>query len=191
MQLRRREIITKKRRKTRKRKNHRINWQAIKYIQNEQYFYATLVLNGSNECYIPPSSPSTSKRNEVTLGDPVETGPSFWSRSTSFVVGNSCHVELRLGIHCGHEGIQLCPLAMRSHRGTRKFELTRRGIRIARYASGLLTSGDVRIPRYSFLVGRVLDDIFSSRPRSFDRIRIRRFFENWNFRGRRIGKREK
>lgn len=142
----------------------------------------------TNECYIPPSSPLHLEEERGHVRGSCWNWAQFLVPIHEF--RNSCHVELRLGIHCGHEGIQLCPLAMRSHRGTRKFELTRRGIRIARYASGLLTSGDVRIPRYSFLIG-LLGRIFSSRPRSFDRIRIRRFFEILNFRGRRIGKREK
>lgn len=149
-----------------------------------------MALNGSNECVFLPSLRRGTRRNEVTLGDPVEAGPSFWSRSTHLVAGNSCHVEPRLGIHCGHEGIQLCPplpLPRNAQSPPRNAEIrayAKGGIHIARYASGLLTSGDDG----KFLVsGQVDDDIFRTGP-----IRIRRIV-SWKFprfRGRKLRKRE-
>ncbi|KAK1128968.1 hypothetical protein K0M31_020104, partial [Melipona bicolor] len=59
-----------------------------------------------------PSPYGGEELGHVRVPATIKPGPVFGPANdpeSKFVVGNSCHVELSLGIHCGHEGYS-CPL---------------------------------------------------------------------------------
>lgn len=114
------------------------------------------------------SLPFEEERGETRSrqGIPLRLGPVFGPGPRISWPGIRVTLSLAQEFIAGTRGYSCAlhplPFAIRSpHRGTRKFELTRRGIHIARYASGLLTSGDDG----KFLVsGQVDDDIFRTGP---------------------------